>query len=61
MSKRSYSEDSIKIGDFYAKFDGKSVVVGEWDISDIEYLEFEELVLLHKYILDKIIKIQLST
>ncbi|MFW6226092.1 MAG: hypothetical protein ACOC3V_03965 [bacterium] len=61
MSKKSYCKDSIKIGDFYARFHQGNLVVGEWDVSDIEYLTYDEMVYLHKFLLDKIIKIQLST
>lgn len=61
LSKKSYSKKEIKLGDLYAKFNGKDITFGHWDYQDIEVLDYEDIVLLHKYLLDKIIKIQLTT
>lgn len=58
--KKSYSSKDIKIGDLYVNFNGKNITFGHWDYQDIEVLDYEDMVLLHRFLLDKIIKIQLT-
>jgi len=58
--KKSFSNKEIKLGDFYANFNGKNITFGHWDYQDVEVLDYEQIVQLQKFLLDKIIKMQLS-